>query len=316
MRAVRTPGPADLAAAREVVQRELAVTPVVPVRGLDDVVVKLETFQPTGSFKVRGALAAVAAVVRSEPGRPVVAASAGNHALGIAFAAGRLGVDATVVVPATASPAKLAALERVAVRLVRHGASYEDAERHALELAADGAHFISPYNDPDVIAGQATVGVELLEQVPGLSTIVAPVGGGGLVAGLAWATAHESAVRVLGVEAERSRALSAAVRAGEVVAVDVGSTLADGLAGNLEPGTVTLALVRRFGAHLLAVSEPEIAHAIRFLAKEQGLVVEGSAAVALAPLLGGRIGPGSGTTAVVLTGRNIAPAVLAGVLAG
>ena len=217
MRVVRTPGPADLAAAREVVNRELLVTPVVPVSGLEDVVVKLETLQPTGSFKVRGAVAAIAGVVRRDPGRPVVAASAGNHALGVAFAARRFGVDATVVVPATASPVKLAALEHFPVRLVRHGSTYEEAESHALDMADDGAHFISPYNDPDVIAGQATVGVELIEQVPELSTVVVPVGGGGLAAGIAWAAAADadaSALRVLGVEAERSPAMSRPARAG------------------------------------------------------------------------------------------------------
>lgn len=315
MRAVRTPEPADLVAANVVVSRELSMTPVVPVAGFGaDVAMKLETFQPTGSFKVRGALVAVAGALGRDADRPVVAASAGNHGLGVAFAADRLGARATVVVPVTASPVKLAALERSGVRLVRRGNSYDEAERHALALAGEGAHFISPYNDPEVIAGQGTIGLELFEQVPDLSTIVAPVGGGGLLAGLALAATTVTGVRVVGVEAAMSRAFSAALDAGHVVPVEVGATLADGLAGNLEPGTVTLELARRYPTEVLAVTEAEIEDAIRFLAAEHGLVAEGSAAAALAPLLGGRITSGPGTTVVVLTGRNIAAATLARVL--
>src|SRR5437763_15288170 len=166
MRAVRTPEPADLVAANVVVSRELSMTPVVPVAGFGaEVALKLETFQPTGSFKVRGALVAVAGVRARDANQPVVTASAGNHGLGVAFAAERLGADATVVVPATASAVKVAALERSGARLVLRGTTYDEAERHALALAGDGAHFISPYNDPDVIAGQGTIGLELFEQV-------------------------------------------------------------------------------------------------------------------------------------------------------
>ena len=148
---------------------------------------KLETLQPTGSFKVRGALVAVAAAVAEDPDRPVVTASAGNHGLGVAFAAQGSGLRAVVVIPENASEAKRAALERFDVEIVRHGMTYDEAEAHALALAAGGARFISAYNDPDVIAGQGTIALELFDQVPGLTTIIAPVGGGGLVAGLALA---------------------------------------------------------------------------------------------------------------------------------
>src|SRR5205814_426007 len=193
-----------------------------------------------------------------------------NHGLGVAFAAGRLGASATVVVPETASTAKLAALERFPIRMIRRGRSYDDAERHALILAAAGAHYVSPYNDPDVIAGQGTIALELMEQVPNLATIVAPVGGGGLVAGLALA-AQGTSVRVIGVEAERSQALRAALDAGRIVPIEVGATLADGLAGNLEPGSVTVDLVRDHVAGLLTAAEDEIRQAIRYLAAQHGL---------------------------------------------
>lgn len=304
-----------MVAASAVVSRHLQVTPVVPAPGLGRrVVLKLETLQPTGSFKVRGALVAVSNAIGRDPDGVVVAASAGNHGLGVAFAADLLGARAIVVVPETASEAKVAALERFPASLVRHGGSYDEAEAYALALAVEGRHFISPYNDPDVIAGQGTIGLELLDQVPDLSAIVAPVGGGGLVAGLGLAVAERTRRRVIGVGAERSPALRAWVETGKAAPVEVGPTLADGLAGNLEAGSVTVELVRRHVDDLLDATEEEIGQAVRFLATEHGLVAEGSAAAAVAAILSGRLAAGPGATAVVLTGRNISRAALAGVL--
>ena len=170
----------------------------------------------------------------------LVAASAGNHGLGIAYAADRLGARATVVVAETASPAKLRALERFGATLVRHGRSYDEAEAFALELAGrTGGHFVSPYNDPDVIAGQASVAVELLEQVPGASTVVVPVGGGGLVSGVSLVT-EGTELRIVGVEPEVSAAMTAALAAGHGVPVPAADTIADGLSGSIEDGSVTV----------------------------------------------------------------------------
>jgi threonine dehydratase len=313
-RAVAPPTEADLERARAVVAAQLEPTPVVQLElpeGRGSVLAKLECLQPTGSFKVRGALAALAA--HAAGGARVVAASAGNHALGVVLAARRLGVDATVVVPATASPAKLAALRRLGGRVVEHGDGYEQAERHALRLAGDGAVFVSAYNDPRVIAGQATCAFELDEQVGGELTVVVPVGGGGLLAGVAlWAAGRQGA-SVVGVEAAASRALSAAVEVGRVVEVPVGTTLADGLAGNLEPGSVTPELARGRVRAFAAAGEAEIEAAIRFLATGCGLVVEGAGAVGLAALLAGRV-PVRGRVVVLLTGRNIAAGTLARIL--
>jgi threonine dehydratase len=313
-RAVAPPTEADLSRARAVVAAQLEPTPVVELElpeGRGSVLAKLECLQPTGSFKVRGALAALAA--HAADGARVVTASAGNHALGVVLAARRLGVDATVVVPATASPAKLAALRRLGGRVVEHGDGYEQAERHALRLAGDGAVYVSAYNDPQVIAGQATCAFELDEQVGGELTVVVPVGGGGLLAGVAlWAAGREGA-SVVGVEAAASRALSAAVEAGQVVEVPVGATLADGLAGNLEPGSITPALARGRVRAFAAAGEAEIEAAIRFLAVGCGLVVEGAGAVGVAALLAGRV-PVRGRAVVLLTGRNIAASTLARVL--
>lgn len=317
VRAVSPPDDQALTSAWSVVRRHLAPTPLVASAALGpDVHLKLETFQPTGSFKVRGGLAAVAAAHGRDGGAALVAASAGNHGLGMAFAADRLGATATVVVAETASEIKIEALGHYGATLVRHGQTYDEAEEHALELAArTGARFVSPYNDPDVIAGQATVGHELLEQLDGIGTLVIPVGGGGLLSGVGLATA-DAGLRIIGVEPEHSCAMGAALRAGRVVPVEIGPTMADGLAGNIEPGSVTVELVRRFAAGMVTVSEEQIADAIRFLAFEHGLVVEGSGAVSVAALRAGMIEAGDGPVVVVLTGRNIAGPLLESVLAG
>jgi threonine dehydratase len=320
VRSVPEPVPADVLRAGAVIGRHLSPTPVLasPLLGAD-VVLKLEIFQPTGSFKVRGALAAVAHALAQDPDGLVVTASAGNHGLGVAFAAHTFGVKAVVVIPENASEAKRGALERFDVDVVRYGTTYEETEAHALELAAEGGggtRFVSPYNDPYVIAGQGTIALELFDQVPGLTTMVAPVGGGGLVSGLALAATHRSGVGVRGAEAAASPAVSRSVAAGTTVTVPIGATLADGLAGNLEPGSVTVPLIARGVEELAGVDEEAIAEAVRFLAFEHGLVVEPSGAVGVAALLSGRLAPGRGPTAVLVTGRNVAPSLLAQLLDG
>ena len=307
-RRVRSPARGEVLDAEKRIRPLLPPTPLVESPELAPrALLKLETFQPTGSFKVRGALALL---TRLAPGERVVAASAGNHALGVAWAATALGVEATVVVPETAAPAKLAALERFPVELLRHGAGYDEAERHALALAGEGRRYVSAYNDPDVIAGGGTLALELPE---GPLTIVCPVGGGGLCAGVALWASGLADVRVVGVEAEASRSVSAAVAAGRVVPVAVGPTLADGLAGNLEPGSVTVKLVRAHVAELVAVTEAEIEEAIRLLVSEHGVVAEGAGAVASAALLAGKV-QAQGRPVALVTGRNMDTAVLGRIL--
>ncbi len=326
-RTVRAPSEPDLVAATAAVRAHLPLSPLIPSPALgSDLWLKLETMQPSGAFKVRGALAALTALA-ADGVAGVVTASAGNHALGVAWAAARLGVAATVVVATTTSPAKRQALARLPVELIIIGDSYDQAEAHAIGLAEErGTVYLSPYNDPYVIAGQATIGAEITEQLAAHEstadrplTLVAGIGGGGLVAGLGlWADRLRSkrAIRVVGVEAARSRAMSAAVRAGRTVPVPVGATLADGLAGNLEPGAVTVDLVRRHVDSLVAVSEAELEEALRWLAREHGLVVEGAGAVGVAALLTGKIAADAGPTVALLTGRNIALETYAAVLRG
>ncbi|TQS26253.1 threonine/serine dehydratase [Microbispora sp. KK1-11] len=311
-RTVVIPRRDDVENARRVVRAHLRPTPVDPGAGTpDDPALKLESLQPTGSFKVRGALNAVAAA----PAPRVVTASAGNHGLGVAFAANALGGKATVVVPRTASAAKTDRLRRLDVDLVRAGESFDEAEEHALALAeASGWCYISAYNDPYVIAGQGTIGAELDEQLDGPLTVVCAIGGGGLASGLALWAAGRADVRVVGVEAAASTAVSTAVAAGRRVPVEVGPTLADGLAGNIEPGSVTVGLVARYAHQLVTVTEDEIRAALRYLAAERGYVAEGAGAVPVAALLAGKVAA-HGRVVAVVSGRNITAAALASVLA-
>jgi threonine dehydratase len=301
----------------EVVRRHLAVTPVVTAPQLGRLVsLKLETFQPTGSFKVRGGLVAVAATGGTHPGREIVGASAGNHALGLAYAGSVLEADVTVVVPRLASAAKVSALQQFDVHLVLHGESYSEAEAYALGLVArEGGRYVSPYNDADVIAGQGTIARELLEQVPNLGTVIVPVGGGGLVAGVSLGL-RGTGVRVIGIESEASPSMSAAVAAGTVVPITVEPTLADGLAGNLEAGAVTVDIALHEKLEILTVSEADIRSAMAFSAHKLGLVLEGAGAVGVAAVRAGLVAPESNgrETVVLLTGRNVAPTLLEEVL--
>ncbi|HVB91583.1 MAG TPA: pyridoxal-phosphate dependent enzyme [Acidimicrobiales bacterium] len=317
MRVVSPPGKAHFEAAWDVVRRYLPVTPVVAAPQLGPVVsLKVETVQPTGSFKVRGGLAAVAATLAADPGRAVVASSAGNHGLGLAYAASMLKAQVTVIVPRLASAAKVSALQQFDVRLVLHGEGYSEAEAHALDLVAEGGgRYVSPYNDPDVIAGQGTMARELREQVPDLGTVVVPCGGGGLLAGISLGLAG-TGVRVIGIESEASPSMSAAVAAGGIVPIHVEPTLADGLAGNLERGAVTVDIALSHSVEILTVSEADIRSAMSFSAYKLGLVLEGAGAVGIAALRAGLVPPATDgrETVVLLTGRNVAPKLLEEVL--
>lgn len=297
VRKVRVPGPRDLDAAWDAVSGVLAPTPVVASEIAPGALLKLETLQPTGAFKVRGALAALAAL---PAGEAAVTASAGNHGLGMGYAAARSGADVTVVVSTRASQAKVERIARFPVRLVRHGVTYDEAEAHALTLPGV---FVSPYNDPAVIAGQGTIGRELDAQASGPLTVIAPVGGGGLAAGLSLWARERGDVRIVGVESAVSRGVSASVAAGRVVEVPVGETFADGLPGNLEPGCVTPDVLRGH-AELTAVTDAEIAAAVRWLFGEHGVVAEGAGAAGVAALLAGRVRV-TGCPVVVVSGRNI-----------
>ncbi len=274
-------------------------------------VLAVETLQPTGSFKIRGALTALMPLAT---GTHVVSASMGNHALAVAHAAAVLELESTVVVPEGVEASKLRALEGLEVKVVKYGASYDTAERHALKLSSKDGRFISPYNDRLVVAGQGTIAVELLKRIEGALTIVCPVGGGGLLSGVAlWAT-QRTGVRVIGVGAENAPALSTAFDGGKAKRVKGKSTLADSLAGNLEEGAITLDLAQRYVDSIVSVSEKEIEAGMRYLATEHGLIVEGAGAVASSAVLAEKIDFGNTRPVVLVTGRNVSPQTSAKIL--
>lgn len=278
-----------------------------------EVFLKLETLQPTFSYKIRGGFNAVLKL--AEGGREVpalVTASAGNHGRALAYAAAALGMRLTVYVSEHAPRTKLDAIRRSGADL-RTCASYDEAEQRAKEHAAAGrALYISPYSHPDVIAGAGTVGLEILEDEPGVQTIVVPVGGGGLISGIGIAVVDRATV--VGVEAEASTPFTHSLAAGRIVTVDVHPTLADGLAGNLDPDTVTFDLVRRFVRTIVVATEPQLRDGIRGAVIEERLVTEGAGAAGIAAVLSGKIDLEGRRTAVVLSGGNIDSATLKSLL--
>jgi threonine dehydratase len=300
--------------ARERIAGAIYHTPLEPSLWLSEVTgalvsLKLECYQPTGSFKVRGALAAVLGLTSEERKRGVVTASAGNHGLGLAYAASRAGIRATVVVPENASSAKVHTLRRFPIELILGGPNYDSAEATALDLAASsGAHFISPYNHPWVIAGQGTVAAEILDASEPPDVVLVPVGGGGLISGIgAYMKTRHPQTRIVGVQAANSPAMAEALRAGSLVTIPVLPTLADGLAANIQAGSLTFDLAMGLIDEMVLISEEEMMDAIRAAWTELHIALEGSAVVGLAALLGGKIAGIAGKRVVsVVTGRNIA----------
>ena len=245
----------------------------------------------------------------------LVTASAGNHGRALALAARASGRSLRVYVPAAAPRIKLDAIRAEGAEM--HAcADYDEAERRARDDARrTGARYISPYSDREVIAGAGTVGLEIIEELPDVKTIVVPVGGGGLVSGIAIA-AREAGIRVVGVEAQASCPFTRSLAEGRVVTVTVGPTLADGLAGNLDPDTITFDIVRRLVDRIVVVPEDEIRAAIRGLAIEERLIAEGAAATAIAALRTGAAEPRltGQRIAAVLSGANIDPETLRAII--
>lgn len=329
-RTVRAP---DILAARVLIRDVVFPTPVERSAALStllhaEVFMKLECAQVTGSFKVRGAANALLTLAGTGCSphanadlSGVIACSAGNHALGVAHVASRLGIETTLVLPSTASPAKIHALQQYPVALTLCQARenddvdpYGQAEREARRLAHDTHRiFVSPYNDPAVIAGQGTIGLELLEQVPLLDIVLVPVGGGGLISGIAvWCKAVNPQIRIIGIQPAASAVLAESLKAGHIVSLAELPTLADGLAGAVEADTITLPLMQAYVDGMILVTEEEIADAMRWLFDEHHLMVEGSGAVGIAALLHGRVTNLTGQrVATVLTGRNTSAATIA-----
>ena len=311
---------ADVEQAREALRPHLAPTPLRRSFALREraVWLKLECWQPTGSFKVRGALALLSSLTPEQRARGVVAASAGNHALGVAFAAQALGggVPATLFVPGSAPRAKLEKLRNFPVEVRVTGRTYDDAYAAArLHAERAGATYVHAFDDPRTAAGQGTLALELLEQLPQVGSVVVPVGGGGLIAACAVALrALRPGVRVVAVQPEASPALRESLRAGRpLLEYPAGPTLADGLAGG---GGELVWLHRQLIDEVLEVPEDEIEDAIVSLLAEDQLLCEASGAIAVAALRGSRLADLPQPVVAVLTGANLDVQVLARLLAG
>jgi threonine dehydratase len=281
---------------------------------------KLESLQRSNSFKLRGAYnAVIARLERGElAGSRLVTASAGNHGRALAAAAETFHLPLVVFTPANAPRTKLDAICRHGAELRAEGRDYDHAEALAKQFAKEtGAAFVSPYNDPDVIAGAGTVALEIFEDEPRTDVLVIPIGGGGLISGVGVAArAIAPQCEVVGVEVEASCAFQTSVREGRLVEIVPGPTLADGLGGNPDPETITFGLIQRFVTRIVTVSEADLRAALVGLVQAEHLIVEGAGAAAPAALLGRRVDVSGRRVVVVLTGSNIDQHKLLDVLRG
>lgn len=288
--------------------------------GAHEVRLKREELQPTGAFKTRGAHNKVGIVAQTHPEAALVTASSGNHGIAAASAAARHGMHLTVLVGGGISPAKLErlrALETARITVEITGNDTDDAEAEARRRDDAGrAIYIPPYNDPDVIAGQATVGVEILEDWPEVDTIVVPIGGGGLIAGIGlWAKAIKPDLRLIGVQPAASPPMYAYFQTDSTEPMPIAPTLADGVAGNIERRSITWKLCRRLVDEVVLVDEDAIVGAMRWAIEVPHMVIEGSAALGIAALEPGVLDTTGRNVAVVVTGRNVTLDALRGVLA-
>ncbi len=308
----------DIRAAERRIREFVRETPVLPSGELSRrlgarVLLKAENLQLTGSFKVRGASNRIALLSEPERAAGVVAASAGNHAQGLAFAAARLGSVATAVMPAGASLAKVAAVRQYGGKVVQVAGGYDEASQAADELARrEGMTVVHAFDDPDVVAGQGTLGLELAEQAPDIRLAVVPLGGGGLSTGTAIALKSLlPGVRVVAVQAEACAPYLASLAAHRPIGARSANTICDGIAVK-EPGELTLPLVERWIDEVVTVSDDEVAEAMVLLLERSKLVVEGAGAVAVAALMQGKVKPASdGTVVAVLSGGNVDASLLA-----
>lgn len=318
----------ELLAARETVAHIARVTPVESSHYLaqvlgSPVLLKCENLQRTGAYKLRGAYNRLSKLTPEERARGVVAASAGNHAQGVSFAARELGIAATIFMPIGVALPKLEATRAYGAEVVLTGTNFGETLEAAKAFAAEsGAVFIPPYDHPDIIAGQASVGFEILEQVPDVDTVVVAIGGGGLCAGVSAAVKQEAArlgrqIRVIGVQAENAAPYPPSIAAGKIVSVPPASTIADGIAV-YTPGTLNFDIISENVDAVVTVSEDDLARALVMLLERAKLVVEPAGAASVAAILSGAVSnvvPNPGTTVAILSGGNIDPLLMQRVIA-
>ncbi|KUF06390.1 threonine ammonia-lyase [Leucobacter sp. G161] len=282
--------------------------------GVPQVYLKCENLQRTGAYKLRGAYNRLLLLTEEERARGVVAASAGNHAQGVAFAARELGIRATIFMPKGVALPKLQATRNYGAKVQLAGDIFDETSVAAQEFVREtGAVFIAPFDDHAVIEGQGTVALEILESAPEVETIIVPIGGGGLISGVAaaakqWAARHGKPMRIIGVQAENAAPFPVSLEAGEPVTIKTSPTIADGIAV-ARPGERNFAAVREYVDEIVTVSDDDIARAIVLLLERAKLVVEPAGASGVAAMIAGKVKP-TGPTSVILSGGNIDPLLL------
>ncbi|MGC9131651.1 MAG: threonine ammonia-lyase [Pyrobaculum sp.] len=278
-----------------------------------EVFLKLEALQKTGSFKIRGAYFAMHKYIQ-EGYREFITASSGNHAQGVAYAAQLHGVKATVVMPETTPWLKVKKTQDYGATVILHGESYYEAEMKAMELVGGGAKFLHAYNDWYVISGQSTLGVEILEDLESVDVVVVPVGGGGLISGVAYAVKkRRPGVKVVGVQASGAPAVYLSLKEGRLVTIDRVDTIADGIAVK-RPGDITLKLIQEYVDDIVLVDDNEIVDAIYLLLERTRVVAEGAGAAAVAALMSGKVDVRGKRAVAVVSGGNIDAPILMRVL--
>jgi threonine dehydratase len=302
---------ADIWEAHKLLKPRLHHTPLTLSRTLRDITgadvyLKAENMQRSGSFKVRGASYKISRLTSEEYKRGVIAASAGNHAQGVAIAAAQYHIPCTIVMPETAPLAKVMATQGYGASVVLHGFTFDDAYAHALELQEEsGATFIQPFDDPDVIAGQGTLGLEMLSDLPDADALVVPIGGGGLLAGIAIAArALRPNITIIGVQAEGAAGCRASLDAGEIRTLPAITTIADGIAVK-RPGVLPFSIISRLVDEVVLVNDESIISAVLFLMERCKMLVEGAGAAGVAALLSGAVKLSGKKVLVPLTGGNI-----------
>jgi threonine dehydratase len=304
----------DVYEARRRLAGRLTKTPLVLSPWLSSVsggsvFLKIESINLTNSFKIRGALNAALRISdgRGRPAPTIVTASAGNHGRALALATEELGLECVVFTPANAPDAKKNAIRRHGAVLHSDCEDYDTAERLAREFAEqEGRVYISPYNHPDVIAGAGTIALEILDRTADLDVVVIPLGGGGLASGMGLAIkAASPGTTIIGVEVDASSPFTRSLEAGRITEISPRPSLADGLVGNLEPGSMTFSLVKQVVDRVVTVSEDDLARAMKGLATEERLIVEGAGAAAAASILAGKASAPGQRVVVMVTGGNV-----------
>ena len=309
--------------ARKTIRDQVKKTPLLRSRYLSgltgsDVYLKLENLQVTNAFKIRGALNRLMKLSPEEKARGIITASSGNHAQAVAVGAETLNLNAIVVVPKATPKIKVEKIRTHKVELILHGDSYDYAEEYARKLSKEkGLTFISSYNDPVVVAGQGTVGLEILEELPTTDSIIVPVSGGSILSGVAVAAKSiKPSIEILGAQPENVAAMYHSLKAGKIIHIPMKPTLAEGLDGNIEEGCMTFELIQKYVNEILLFDEDTVRRMIRILWEQEGQVVEASGAIAIAPIVHTPSRFAGKRTVAVITGGNIDEAVFKSILEG